>query len=193
MPVSASASSSTTREATPLRKLCTAAPPRSIGLTGTPVNAVTVSGPVTYAKASAVITTWSTSPSTRAGPDTHGPTTASIVGTTPDASLKRPGHASPAACSDSTPSPTSAPEVATRADHRHAEVDPEAYRPLERLALGHADRAAVLAAVEAEPADRSPVQIRERRGDGVAALCHHRRRRRRREQRRHRAAISLQR
>ena len=55
--------------------------------------------------------TWSTSPSTRAGPDTHGPTTASSVGTTP---TLRSGHAHrPAACSDSTPSPTSAPDVAT--------------------------------------------------------------------------------
>src|SRR6266851_8696647 len=81
-------------------------------LTGTPVNEVTVSGPVTYANASVVMTTWSTSPSTRAGPDTHGPTTATSVGTTPDASLKARATR-PAACSDSTPSPTSAPEVAT--------------------------------------------------------------------------------
>src|SRR5439155_27094904 len=110
--MSASASSSTTREATPLRKLCTAAPPSSMGLTGTPVNAVTVSGPVTYANASVVITTWSTSPSTRAGPDTQGPTTASSVGTTPEASLKARATR-PAACSDSMPSPTSAPDVAT--------------------------------------------------------------------------------
>jgi hypothetical protein len=80
-----------------------------------------------------------------------------------------------------------------RPDHRHAELDPEAYSPLERLALGHTDRAAVLTAVEAEPADRLPVEIRERGVDGVTALRHHRRHRRRREQRRHRAAISLRR
>src|SRR5262245_10753295 len=57
------------------------------------------------------MTTWSTSPSIRAGPDTHGPTTASSVGTTPEASV-RARATRPQAWSDATPSPTSAPDVA---------------------------------------------------------------------------------
>src|SRR6266545_1376292 len=108
---SASASSSTTTVATPLRRSWTAAPPRSARPTGTPVNALTVSGPETYANASLVITTWSTRPSINAGPDTHGPTAASTVGTTPDASVNARATR-PHAWSDATPSPTSAPEVA---------------------------------------------------------------------------------
>src|SRR5262252_679598 len=57
------------------------------------------------------MTTWSTSPSIRAGPETHGPTTASIVGTTPEASVSARATR-PQAWSDATPSPTSAPDVA---------------------------------------------------------------------------------
>src|SRR5262245_38871387 len=57
------------------------------------------------------MTTWSTRPSMRAGPDTHGPTTASIVGTTPEASVSARATR-PQAWREATPSPTSAPEVA---------------------------------------------------------------------------------
>src|SRR2546430_8737108 len=46
-----------------------------------------------------------------AGPETHGPTTESRVGTTPEASV-RAWATRPQACSDATPSLTSAPEVA---------------------------------------------------------------------------------
>ena len=40
---------------------------------GTPVNATTTSGPLTYANASLVMITWSAMPSSSAGPDTAGP------------------------------------------------------------------------------------------------------------------------
>ncbi len=64
------------------------------------------------------------------------------------------------------------------ADDGHAELDPESNRPLERLALGDADGAAVFAAFEAEPADGTPVELGDGGGDGVTALCLHRRGRR---------------
>ncbi len=108
----AARSSGTTSAATPVRCACTAEPPSSDRVTRTPVNSSTESGPVTYANASSVITTWSKSPSASAGPETHAPVTASRVGTTPD--TRTSSRASrPQACSAATPSRSSAPDVSS--------------------------------------------------------------------------------
>ena len=55
-------------------------------------------------------------------------------------------------------------------DHGDPEVDGEADGPLHRLALGGADRAPVLAAVEAEPAHLAAVELHEAGIDGGAAV-----------------------
>ena len=124
----------------------------------TPVNAATVSGPLTYANASAVMTTWSTRPSSSAGPETHGPTTTSIVGTTPDASASARATR-PHACSDGD---ALADVGARRRDPRRrpgCRGRSRGARPAPSPPLGGADRAPVLAAVEAEPADGATVDL----------------------------------
>ncbi len=110
---SASSSLATTIVATPLSRSCTAAPPRRSRPIATPVNDTTTSGPLTYANASLVMITWSAMPSSNAGPDTAGPTSSRMIGTTPEAStIARATR--PSACSAAMPSLTSAPELATR-------------------------------------------------------------------------------
>ena len=102
----------TTSDATPLVRLCIAAPPSVTRSTAIPVNSATESGPLTYANASAVITTTSTSPSSSAGPETHGPITVSTVGTTPDACANTRAMR-PQPSSAATLSRSSAPEVSS--------------------------------------------------------------------------------
>ena len=160
------------------------APPRSHAVDGhAGERGAQSSGPVTYANASVVITTWSTSPSSSAGPDTHGPTTASRVGTTPDASLRARGDAAPG-----VQRRDALADVGARrrdgADHRDAELDPEA------TARSSASPSATPIAPRCLPPSRRnqltvrPCRSGEGGADGVAALRHHRRRRHRREQRR---------
>ena len=144
---------------------------------GTPVNSTTTSGPVTYANESAVMITWSAIPSRSAGPDTAGPSSRSTIGTTPDASDSALATR-PQACSAATPSLTSAPELATRPT---IGIPSSTARRTARSIVwpfGGADRAAVLAAVEVEPAHRPAVEIPERRLDCLAPVPEDGRRRR---------------
>ena len=52
----------------------------------TPVNSATIAGPERNAYDAAVMTTKSASPSRSAGPDTAGPSTTMMTGTTPEQS-----------------------------------------------------------------------------------------------------------
>ena len=71
------------------------------------------------------------------------------------------------ACSAVTPSATLAPEDGDPPDQRDPELDGEADCAVDRVSFGGADRTTVLAAVEAEAARRSAVELREPR---IAAL-----------------------
>ena len=64
-----------------------AAPPSSSLSITTPVNSATIVGPLTNAYDSSVITTRSAIPSSSAGPDTAGPSTTMMIGTTPEQSV----------------------------------------------------------------------------------------------------------
>ena len=68
----------------PLERACMAVPPSWWIPIRTPVNSSTMAGPETKAKASAVITTRSASPRSRAGPDSAGPVTTTTTGTMPE-------------------------------------------------------------------------------------------------------------
>ena len=74
----------------------------------TPVNSATIVGPVTNAYESVVITTKSAMPSNRAGPETAGPSTTMMIGTTPEQSVSA-FAASPQPCNAANPSTMSAP------------------------------------------------------------------------------------
>jgi hypothetical protein len=74
----------------------------------TPVNSATIVGPLTNAYESAVITTKSPMPSNSAGPDTAGPSTIMMIGTTPEQSVSALA-AKPHPCSAENPSTMSAP------------------------------------------------------------------------------------
>ena len=75
------------------------------------------------------MTTWSASPSSSAGPDTHGPVDGEHVGTTPDACDQRLGDAGPTRAARRRPRATSAPERVELADERDAELDRRGARP----------------------------------------------------------------
>ena len=90
------------------------------------------------------------------------------MGTTPDASASALATR-PHACSDGMPSATSAPDDAIVPDDGDAEVDRVADGALDDLALGRADRADVLAALDAERADDAAVGCLDETGDGGAA------------------------
>ena len=102
--------------------------------------------------------TWSAIPSRSAGPDTAGPSSSSTIGTTPDASDSALATR-PHAWSAATPSLTSAPELATRPTIGMPRSTARRTARSIVCALGGADRAAVLAAVEVEPADLPAVEI----------------------------------
>ncbi len=74
----------------------------------TPVNSVTIVGPLTNAYESAVMTTRSARPSRSAGPETAGPVTASTTGTMPEQSASARA-ASPQPWRAAMPSTMSAP------------------------------------------------------------------------------------
>ena len=74
----------------------------------TPVNSATIAGPVRNAYDAAVMTTKSASPSSSAGPDTAGPSTTMMTGTTPEQSAIA-FAACPQPCSAAMPSTMSAP------------------------------------------------------------------------------------
>ena len=111
--------------------------------------------------------TWSAIPSRSAGPETAGPSRRSTIGTTPDASdiaLATRPHAWSAA----TPSFDVGARAGHPADDGNPEVGREPHRPLDGLAFRRADRAAVLPAVEVEPAHLPTVEIPEGRLDRFA-------------------------
>ena len=110
-----------------------AAPPSSVAVTCTPVKSATASGPVTNANASSVITTWSSSPSASAGPDTHAPVTASRVGTTPETRRDSRGELAPRVERGDVLAQLGARGV-DLADERDAQLAGEAHRPLDGLA-----------------------------------------------------------
>ena len=74
-----------------------------------PVNSTTIVGPLTNAYASSVITTKSDKPRSNAGPETAGPVTMLIVGTTPEQSASA-FAAVPQPWSAAIPSRMSAPD-----------------------------------------------------------------------------------
>src|SRR3954454_4083640 len=80
----ASFSSVASRLASPVARACTEGPPSASVERCTPVSASTAAGPLMYADAPAVKTTWSARPSRGARPPWQGPVTASRIGTTPD-------------------------------------------------------------------------------------------------------------
>ena len=100
------------------------------------------------------MTTWSTSPSSSAGPGHRRPHEQQHVGTTPDASRERPGHPAPRVQRGDAFAHVGARGV-ERPTSGMPELAREPHGPLDGLALGGADRAAVLAAGDAEPADRA--------------------------------------
>ena len=105
----APAISGTTTELAPLWRACVPAPPSSSVDTSIPVNSATIVGPLTNAYDSSVITTKSESPMSNAGPETAGPVTMLMVGTTPEQSANALA-AVPQPCSAAIPSRMSAPD-----------------------------------------------------------------------------------
>ena len=166
-------------DATPLRVPCIAAPPSVRWSTSIPVNARTVSGPVTYANASSVITTTSAMPEqerrarTRRGrrPRARRDDARGIGQRARDAS---PRVQRRDALGDVGAGRRDGP------DDRHAELDREPDGTLERsCALGGPIAPTCLPPAMRNAADRAAVDLRERGSRGLAALRRERRGRRR--------------
>ena len=113
----ASFSSVARRLARPVARAWTDGPPSASDVRCRPVRASTAAGPLMYAEAPSVNTTWSARPSRGASPPWQGPVTASSSGTTPDSATAwwatRPHAATPSIDRGSTPTEWIRPTAGT--------------------------------------------------------------------------------